>query len=375
MKSSSYRYLLFTGLAGLAGAAITYFAGAMTWAGPLLILGLVALSIGFRGVEILKGLTYPTVIFAAVATAMFYPQYFIQIGDFKLSKLIIPLLQIIMFGMGTTMTFNDFLGIIKTPRAVILGVCCQFAIMPLLGFSIANMFGFPTEIAAGIILIGCSPSGLASNVMALIAKANVALSITITTFATLLAPIMTPLLMKTLAGQFIEINFWVMMWDIIKMIIIPLVIGFIINQYFKKIAAFLKDYLPFISMVGIALILMVMVAAGHESLLNVGGLLIVAVLLHNFGGYLLGYGAAKLFRMNEADCRTVALEVGMQNGGLASGLANQMGKIATVGLAPAIFGTLMNITGSVLAGWWGRVKKGAHAEEVQGEPGEAELAN
>lgn len=357
MTDSSYKFLLVTGLLSLAAAAVAFFADAKDWAAPLLILGLPALAFGMRRFEILKGLTYPIVILAAAATAMFYPQYFIQIGDFKLSGLIIPLLQIIMFGMGTTMTFNDFMGILKTPRAVVLGICCQFAIMPFLGFAIAHSFGFPPEIAAGVILIGCSPSGLASNVMALIAKANVPLSITITTCTTLLAPVLTPLLMKTLAGQLVEINFWKMMWDITQMIIVPLFIGFIINQYFKKIAALLKDYLPFISMAGIALILMVMIAAGQKSLLNVGWLLIVAVLIHNLGGFLLGYGAGKLFGMNEADSRTIAIEVGLQNGGLASGLANQMGKIATIGLAPALFGTTMNITGSILAGWWGRGKK------------------
>lgn len=357
MTDSSYKYLFVAGLLSLAASAITFFADAKDWAAPLLILGLPAVAFGMRRYEILKGLTYPIVILAAAATAMFYPQYFIQIGDFKLSGLIIPLLQIIMFGMGTTMTFNDFMGILKTPRAVVLGICCQFAIMPFLGFAIAHSFGFPPEIAAGVILIGCSPSGLASNVMALIAKANVPLSITITTCTTLLAPVLTPLLMKTLAGQLVEINFWKMMWDIIQMIIVPLFIGFIINQYFKKIAALLKNYLPFISMAGIALILMVMIAAGQKSLMNVGWLLIVAVLIHNLGGFLLGYGAGKLFGMNEADSRTIAIEVGLQNGGLASGLANQMGKIATIGLAPALFGTTMNITGSILAGWWGRGKK------------------
>lgn len=354
MNISHSRYYLYAGLVCVCGAAIAYFTAAMNWSGFLLVAALLGFANGMRGFEKWKGLVYPTFILAAVTAAMIYPQYFIQIGDFKCSRLIIPLLQIIMFGMGTTMTFNDFLGVLKTPRAVILGVSCQFAIMPMLGFGIAQLFGFPSEIAAGVILIGCSPSGLASNVMALIAKANVALSITITTLATLLAPLMTPLLMKLLAGQFIEINFWKMMWDIIQMIIIPLAVGFIINQYFKKLAAFLKDYLPTISMVGIALILMVMIAAGHKSLLNVGGLLIVAVLLHNLGGFILGYSAGKLFRMNEADCRTVAIEVGLQNGGLASGLANQMGKIATIGLAPALFGTTMNITGSILAGWWGK---------------------
>jgi BASS family bile acid:Na+ symporter len=228
--------------------------------------------------------------------------------------------------------------------------------MPTLGFAIANLFPFPPEIAAGVILIGCSPSGLASNVMALIAKANVALSITITTCATLLAPVMTPLLMKLLAGQFIEIAFWSMVWDITKIIIIPLTIGFVINRYLKTVADMLKDYLPFISMAGIAVIITIITAAGQASLLNVGGLLILAVLMHNLGGYILGYGAARLLGMKEQDCRTVAIEVGLQNGGLASGLANQMGKLATVGLAAALFGPIMNITGSVLASWWGREK-------------------
>jgi BASS family bile acid:Na+ symporter len=347
------RYFLYAGLAGLALALLTYLLQA-PFTGPLLILGFLILALGMRGYESLKGYAYTTVIFAMVSAGMFYPQYFIQVGDYKLSKLILPLLQVIMFGMGTTMTFNDFVGIIKTPKAVIIGLCCQFAIMPILGFTIANLFNFPPEIAAGVILIGSSPSGLASNVMALIAKANVALSITITTCATLLAPIMTPLLMKWLAGQFIEINFWKMVWDITQIIIIPLAIGFIINQFFKKVAEWLKDYLPLISMAGIAVIILIITAAGQASLLNVGGLLIVAVLMHNLGGYVLGYSAAKLLRMPEQDCRTVAIEVGLQNGGLASGLANQMGKIATVGLAAALFGPIMNITGSILASWWGR---------------------
>jgi len=171
-----------------------------------------------------------------------------------------------------------------------------------------------------------------------------------------LAPVMTPLLMKLLAGQFIEIAFWSMVWDITKIIIIPLVIGFVINRYLKKVADLLKDYLPFISMAGIAVIITIITAAGQASLLNVGGLLIVAVLMHNLGGYILGYGAARLLGMKEQDCRTVAIEVGLQNGGLASGLANQMGKLATVGLAAALFGPIMNITGSVLASWWGREK-------------------
>lgn len=305
----------------------------------------------------MKKYAFTIVLLAAVLLAYMFPSYFIEYGGFPLSKLIIPLLQIIMFGMGTTMTFDDFSGVIRMPKAVFIGVCCQFLIMPLLGFSLTKLFSFPAEIAAGVILIGCSPSGLASNVMSLLAKANVALSITITTIATLLAPILTPFLMQLLGGELIKIDFWTMMWDIIKMIILPLAVGFIINLYFKKIAAYLQRFLPLISMAGIVLILIVIIAAGQKSLASVGVTLLFAVTIHNLGGYTLGYWAAKLFRLPEADCRTIALEVGLQNGGLASGLANQMGKLATVGLAPAIFGPLMNITGSTLASWWGKKEK------------------
>ena len=133
---------------------------------------------------------------------MYYPQSFVQVGDFQLKKLIVPLLQIIMFGMGTAMSFNDFYGVIKMPKGVFVGLICQFSIMPVLGFTLATAFDFPAEIAAGVVLIGSSPSGLASNVMAYLAKANIALSVTLTAVATLVAPFMTPLLMKYLAGSF-----------------------------------------------------------------------------------------------------------------------------------------------------------------------------
>ncbi len=294
--------------------------------------------------------TLTIIVFASIA--FLFPEYFLKIGDFELSNLITPLIQIIMFGMGTTMKYEDFLGVIKMPKAVIVGILCQFTIMPLLGFSIANMFNFPPEIAAGVILIGCSPSGLASNVMAYIAKANVALSITITSIATLLAPILTPLLMKLLGGQFIEINFWGMVWDITKIIIFPVGIGFLINTFFK--ADWLQKVLPIISMVGIALIIIVITAKGQKSLQTVGLSLIFATLIHNICGYIFGYWGARLFKLPEQDCRTVAIEVGLQNAGLASGLAKAMGKMGTVGLSAALFGPIMNTTGSLLAGFWSK---------------------
>lgn len=385
-------------------------------AGPFLILGFVGLAVAVRGFSLFKGFSYSLWIFTAVALSMYYPTYFISIGDFQLKKLIVPLLQIIMFGMGSQMSLKDFEGVIKMPKGVIVGIICQFTIMPFVGVAIAMGFDFPPEIAAGIVLVGASPSGLASNVMSFLARANLALSITLVAIATLLSPFLTPLLMKLLAGQFIEIDFWSMMLDIFNIVILPIVAGLTFNIFaygkvkgrgiFLQIAAYvgiillknligsqtgdfttaqitaniIKDiawftFLPiilgyvfkivakgrkeildkalaFVSMLGIGVIIVIITASGRDSLLEVGLLLILACFLHNMFGYGLGYGVCKVLKMPERDCRTIALEVGMQNGGLASGLALQMGKVATVGLAPAVFGPMMNITGSSLATWW-----------------------
>jgi BASS family bile acid:Na+ symporter len=348
---------------------------------------------------------------------MFYPSPFLKVGDFELKKLIVPLLQIIMFGMGSQMALSDLGNVIKMPKGVIIGILCQYTIMPFLAITIATLFSFPPEIAAGVILIGSSPSGLASNVMSYIARANLALSVTITAITTLLSPLLTPLLMKFLGGQFVEVNFWKMMLDIFNMVILPIVAGLTFNLFaygrpnrkalvlqtsvyfmivllkngiawattgnpagmalksagfdvvlflvlpvllayvFKILAGGRRDLLDkgmaFLSMLGIGIIITIITAAGRDSLLDVGLLLILACFIHNTFGYALGYSLSRfLFRMPEKDCRTVAFEVGMQNGGLASGLALQMGKVATVGLAPAVFGPLMNVTGSALANWW-----------------------
>ncbi len=392
------------------------FTGKLAESGPLLILFFLSLAIGVRGYPSAKGFSYTIWIFAAVTTSLFYPQVLTSMGSFQFKTMIVPLLQIIMFGMGSQMSLDDFTGVIKMPKGVIIGVGSHYLIMPLVAFGISRIFNFPPEIAAGIILIGCVPSGLASNVMSYIAHANLVLAVTIGAISTLISPFVTPLLMKILGGQYIEVNFWSMMLDILNMIILPIVAGFIFNLFnegkeklrgkviqmsiffiiivltdlvFMKakhadvhgfLVALLKSlswfyFLPMlgaillrhflkgdkklmgkilsmISMVGIAVIISIITATGRDSLLKVGALLLVTSLLHNLAGYSLGYGVSWLFGMPEKDRRTVAFEVGMQNGGLASGLALQMGKIATVGLAPAIFGPLMNVTGSALASWW-----------------------
>jgi BASS family bile acid:Na+ symporter len=238
------------------------------------------------------------------------------------------------------------------PKGIIVGVVCHYVIMPLIGFTIANLFNFPREIAAGIILVGCCPSGLASNVMSYLARANLALSVSVTTISTILAPFLTPLLMRLLGGSFVTIDFWGMVWDITKIVIIPVAGGLAFHYLIHGKFKWLDKAMPLLSMGGIAVILTIITAAGRDNLLKVGALLIVATFIHNIAGYFLGYWSARLLKFHERDCRTIALEVGMQNAGLASGLALAMGKLATAGLAPAIFGPVMNVTGSSLASWW-----------------------
>ncbi len=344
------------------------------WGGWLLLLFFTSLAIAFRGNAFLKGLSFTVIILAVVSLAMYYPDYFKTIGSFKLSALIVPLLQIIMFGMGTELSIKDFAQVLRMPKGVIVGIVCHYTIMPLIGFAVAHLFNFPGEIAAGIILVGCCPSGLASNVMSYLARANLALSVSVTTISTLLAPFLTPLLMNLLGGNFIEIHFWAMVWDITKIVIIPIAAGLLFHYLVRGKFGWLDKAMPILSMAGIALILTVMVAAGRDNLLKVGGLLIVATFIHNVAGFFLGYWSGRILKFPERDCRTIALEVGMQNAGLASGLALTMGKMATVGLAPAIFGPMMNITGSSVSSWWhNRLPPEDEAEKVKEKKGVLEV--
>jgi len=351
-KISLHSLARWTALLSFLISLLLILMGNVAASGPSLIAFFLLLSIGLRDLDTYKGYAFTILIFAAVTTSLFYPQYFTEWSGFKLSGLIIPLLQLIMFGMGSSMSANDFIAVVKEPRGVIIGILSQFTIMPTLGFVLAKYSGLPPEIAAGIVLVGCSPSGLASNVMAYLAKANLALSLTITSCTTLLAPFVTPLLMKLLAGQYIEINVINMMFDISKMIILPIIAGLIFNRLLRGNTAWMDKVMPQVSMFGIAFIIVIITAAGRDSLLNIGAILIFIVLLHNGFGYLLGYWAARLLKMKEADARTVAIEVGLQNAGLASGIAKGLGKLATIGLAAGVFGPIMNITGSMLASHW-----------------------
>jgi BASS family bile acid:Na+ symporter len=199
-------------------------------ASPLLVAGFISTCFAMRGYPKLRGYTYTMWIFTAVAIALSYPRYFQSYDGYKFSGLIAPLLQIIMFGMGSHMNLKDFSGVLKMPKGVMVGLLCHYTLMPIIGYSIAKMFGFPPEIAVGIILVACTPSGMASNVMVFLGKGNLALAITVTAFSTMISPLLTPLLFKLFAGQMVHINVIEMVMEIVKMVLLPIVAGLSFNN-------------------------------------------------------------------------------------------------------------------------------------------------
>ena len=302
-----------------------------------------------------RKLAFTACVMACVVLAFCFPTVFIQWGNVQLKTLIVPLIQLIMFGMGATLLVSDFTRVLKMPRAVLIGIFLQFLIMPLLGFSLAKAFGFEPSVAAGVILIGACPGGVASNVMTYLSKGNVALSVTMTACSTLVAPIMTPLLMQLLAGTLVDIVLLDWMTNIVKIILFPISIGLIFNTVLRAMnrrGAWIDRYLSLIAMAGICFIIGIIIADSRDKLLTIGVALVAASVLHNAAGYVFGYFGARLAKLDESSCRTVAIEVGLQNGGMATALAINTLKDPLAALAPAIFGPWMNISGSMLASWW-----------------------
>lgn len=389
----------------------------------------VAWAIGIGAIPSLQGYQYTAWIAAAVVAGMTYPQSFLHIGDFDLRNkwLILIVVQFVMFGMGIQMSLRDFSELATSGKGVLVGLCSHFTIMPLTGFALTKIFHFDPEIAAGIILLGSCSSGLASNVMVYIARANLVLSVAVTAMTTLAAPFLTPFLMKILAGTLIHIRFLDMMMEIIKIVIVPIgaalihdflktasprgrrnvygiasvalawlgalslglwswLSGVVSETALQSLEVFsfftgavlvglvyhlitlsfknLDRYMPYVSMFGIIYFTTVTTAAGRDNLMQVGFLLFFVSVVHNSAGYFFGYWLSRLLGLDKASARTMAFEVGLQNGGMASGLAGTMGKLGTVGLAAAVFSPWMNISGSILANYW-RKRAVEREEEVR----------
>ncbi|TWI55889.1 bile acid:sodium symporter family protein [Halalkalibacter nanhaiisediminis] len=263
------------------------------------------------------------------------------------------LLGIVMFGMGLTLKLSDFAVVAKKPVPVFIGVVAQFVIMPLTAFGLALLLNLPPELAAGLILVGACPGGTASNVMVYLAKGDLPLSVAMTSISTLLAPILTPLILLILAGQWLPVDAFAMFTSIVKVIIIPITLGIIVNKLLPTVVEKGTSALPIISIIAILAIVSAVVGANQENIATTGLLLFLAVMLHNMIGLFLGYVTAKLVGLDEAKRRAISLEVGMQNSGLGASLATvHFSPLAA--LPSALFSVWHNISGPALVTLWAR---------------------
>jgi BASS family bile acid:Na+ symporter len=304
---------------------------------------------------------FALLVILAAAAAFFNPPPF---------KAIVPyipqLLGLVMLGMGLTLTKDDFKAVFERPRDVVIGVLLQFIIMPLLGFLIAVTIGMSPELAAGFILVGCVPSGTASNVMTYLAKGDVALSVTVSSLTTLIAPFVTPYLFLWLGGKFIPVNATALLIDILKIVLVPIIAGVILRQLFSATVQKFIKVVPLISVLAIIAIVAAVVGASAARLASVAAIVFIGVMLHNLGGYLLAYVVArKICGMSEYKARAISFEVGMQNSGLGAALA--MVHLSPVAALPsAVFSVWHNISGPSLASWW--AKRTPDVEAIKDQP-------
>lgn len=265
-----------------------------------------------------------------------------------LSFLIVPLLGFIMLCMGATLSVSDFIQAIKRPRAVVIGICLQFIVMPLLACGIGKLLALPQAQYVGLVMVGTVAGGTASNVIAYLAKGDVALSITMTAYSTIAGILLTPLLSSLYLGATIEVPILEMFESIVYMVALPVGLGLLINRLFRARQALLNQIAPVASVIGIVFVIGIIVSLNVEHLRNCGILVFCAVILHNLCGMLSGYGLARICKCDQRTAATIAVEVGMQNSGLASALSTQFFGIASA-LPGAIFSIWHNLSGALFA--------------------------
>jgi bile acid:Na+ symporter, BASS family len=294
---------------------------------------------------------YFSVVSVLFAIAAFmWPERFIWLGSY-----ITTLLMIVMFGVGMTLKPVDFKLVVTKPKPVIIGVLAQFTIMPLLAYGIAVLFNLPPELAAGIILVGCVPGGTSSNVMVYLAKGNTALSIAMTSLSTMLAPILTPALLYLLAGQWMPVDPVGMFVSIIKVIILPIALGFVIQKLVPRAVEKGGALLPLISVIAIALVCAAVVSGNRDNIAASGLIIFATILLHNILGLFVGYMIGVLMKLDVETRRAISIEVGIQNAGLGVSLAKTHFAASPLTALPgAVAVTLHVINGSILASYWSR---------------------
>jgi BASS family bile acid:Na+ symporter len=291
---------------------------------------------------------FPALILLAAAIGFFAPGFGQTLAPFTSIYL-----GVIMFAMGLTLTLPDFGLVVRRPLPVLIGVVAQYVIMPLLGLGVSVLLQLPPELAVGVILVGCAPGGTSSNVICYLAKADTALSVTMTSISTLLAPLFTPMLTLWLAGSYLPVDAGAMALSIVQMVLIPVVGGLVVRLVAGKLVDRILPALPWVSVAGISLVVIAVVSGSTEAIVSAGAIVLLAVVLHNGLGYLLGYWAARLLRQGERAARTTSVEVGMQNSGLAATLAASAFSPAAA-LPAAIFSIWHNLSGAILAMYFRR---------------------
>lgn len=294
------------------------------------------------------------IIVVVTALALLVPCSF----DWISTSCITPMLGVVMFGMGLTLKPSDFKPVLMRPKDIIIGELAQFIVMPLVAWLLCNLLQLPTELALGVILVGCCPGGTASNVICYLAKGDIALSVAMTAISTLLAPIVTPTLVFLLAGKEVAVDMTGMFLSIIQVVIVPIVLGLAANKYLSKFSAKVTPLLPMISTFAIAAIIGIVVSHSSASILSCSLLVGVAVILHNLLGLTLGYITGKLSGLPHDKRTAISIEVGMQNSGLATSLAATHFAMFPLAVVPgAIFSAWHNFSGSIAAYVFRRMKK------------------
>ena len=290
-------------------------------------------------------------VLAAAVVALVIPDAFSGIRP----TVINPLLGIIMFGMGMALRFDDFHIVFSRPRDVIVGCLAQYTIMPLLAFTMSRLFALDDALAVGVVLVGCCPGGTASNVITYLAKGDLALSVGMTAISTVVAPVMTPLLVWLLAGKTVDVDVAGMLLSILWVVILPIVAGLLAKWFWPRLTERVKEFLPAVSSLAIAFIVLIVISANAHKLLLGGLIIIVVVVLHNLCGLGLGYLIGRLLHLSTPKRKAISIEVGMQNSGLASSLATLHFAAYPMATIPgAIFSVWHNISGAVIARLYAR---------------------
>ena len=290
------------------------------------------------------------VLLSALA-ALLFPD---TLGHLK-PRLINPLLGVIMFGMGLTLKAEDFKVVFSRPRDVLVGCLAQFTVMPLLAFVLTKVFRLEPALAIGVILVGCCPGGTASNVITYLAKGDLALSVGMTAVSTVLAPVLTPLLVWLLAGETVDVDVVGMLLSILWVVILPIALGLFVKRFWPRTTEQASAYLPALSTLAICVIVLIVIAANAHKLLDGGLVILLVVVLHNVCGLAAGYLIGTLLHLAPAKRRAISVEVGMQNSGLASSLATLHFAAYPLATIPgALFSVWHNISGAIVAKLYSR---------------------